>query len=274
MPLLNGASKATDWVEPDNVPRPVVAYGIETQQVGLIELPPHRHRKGQIMFVERGALSCEVEGGLWIVPPKSAIWIPSGALHAIRISGALEGYDAFIDPTHAIRLPPICCAVSVTPLLRELLARVARLPLLYDEAEETDRLIAVMVDELAAAPIEDLHLPMPADPRLRRIADQIMVTPADPGGVDDWARRAGLSERTLGRLIVRETGMTFSRWRRQLSVMLAVKWLAGGASIECVAADLGYESAPSFMAMFRKTLGAPPGRYMSQRHAKRLGKLT
>jgi AraC-like DNA-binding protein len=57
--------------------------------------------------------------------------------------------------------------------------------------------------------------------------------------------------RTLGRLISRETGMSFGRWRQQLSVMLAVKWLADGASIQQVAADLRYESVPSFVTMFR-----------------------
>lgn len=49
--------------------------------------------------------------------------------------------------------------------------------------------------------------------------------------------------------------------------MLAVKWLAGGASIQQVAGDLGYESVPSFVTMFRKALGTSPGRYMAQRHA-------
>jgi AraC-like DNA-binding protein len=74
----------------------------------------------------------------------------------------------------------------------------------------------------------------------------------------------------LARLISRETGISFGRWRQQLGVMLAVKWLAGGASIQQVAADLGYESVPSFVTMFRKVLGTSPGRYMAERHAGRL----
>jgi AraC-like DNA-binding protein len=51
--------------------------------------------------------------------------------------------------------------------------------------------------------------------------------------------------------------------------MLAVQWLAGGASIQQVAADLGYESVPSFVTMFRKTLGTSPGRYMAERYSGR-----
>ena len=110
---------------------------------------------------------------------------------------------------------------------------------------------------------------MPADPRLRGIIGLMMASPADRGTLDAWAVRAGLSARTLGRLFSRETGMSFGRWRQQLSVMLAVKWLADGTSIQQVAADLGCESVPSFVTMFRKALGTSPGRYMAERRSGR-----
>jgi len=57
--------------------------------------------------------------------------------------------------------------------------------------------------------------------------------------------------------------MSFGRWRQQLAIMMALRWMAGGASIQQVAHDLGYESAGSFVTMFRKTVGVPPARYMS-----------
>jgi AraC-like DNA-binding protein len=157
--------------------------------------------------------------------------------------------------------------VSVTPLLREVLARVASLPLFYEEASVNFHLVAVLLDELAAAQIEHLHLPMPADARLRRIAADMLALPADRAVLDVWAKRAGMSERGLARVISRETGMSFGRWRQQICVVLAVKWLAGGASIQQVAADLGYESVPSFVTMFRKALGTSPGRYMAERRS-------
>ncbi|WP_428675455.1 AraC family transcriptional regulator [Reyranella sp.] len=266
MPILSDPS---DWIDPDEVPRPVVTFGAAMAEVGKIELDLHRHMKGQVLFVQRGALSCEVAGGLWIVPPGSAVWIPGGALHAIKATGVLEGFAAFIDSAVSRGLPEVCCAVSVAPLLRELLIRSAHLPALYDEGGANSRLVGVLLDEIAAAQVEDLHLPMPNDPRLRRIVDLMMESPADRGTLDVWAKRAGLSERTLSRMISRETGMSFGRWRQQLGVMLAVKWLAGGASIQQVASDLGYESVPSFVTMFRRALGTSPGRYMAERHSGR-----
>lgn len=265
MPILS-AIQSFEWIDPDDVPRPIVAFAAEMSDADGFEIEPHRHNKGQMLLVQRGALSCEVEGGLWIVPPRSAIWIPGGALHAIRASGSLEGYNAFVDPEWSALLPQTCCAVSVTPLLRELLTRAARLPYFYDQEGANARLVAVLLDELAAAQVEDLHLPMPSDPRLRKIVDQMMAAPADRGSLTIWARRAGMSERTLERLINRQTGMSFGRWRQQLGVVLAVKWLAAGASIQQVAGDLGYESVPSFVTMFRKALGTSPGRYMAERH--------
>lgn len=51
---------------------------------------------------------------------------------------------------------------------------------------------------------------------------------------------------------------------------LAVTWLAGGGSIQKVAADLGYERVPSFVTMYKKALVTSPSRYMAERHSGRL----
>ena len=47
---------------------------------------------------------------------------------------------------------------------------------------------------------------------------------------DGCLGEAGRSERAdLSAIDKPETGMSFGRWRQQLGVVLAVKWLAGGA---------------------------------------------
>jgi AraC-like DNA-binding protein len=47
-------------------------------------------------------------------------------------------------------------------------------------------------------------------------------------------------------------------------VILALRRLTAGESVQAVALDLGYESASSFVTMFRKMVGTPPGRYLSE----------
>ena len=267
MPTLTELN-SDQWIDPDSVDRPVVTYWAQMVEIGAIEREPHTHKKGQIILVQRGALSCEVEGSLWMVPPRSAIWIPGHAVHAIK-GLRIEGYNAFIAADAARDLPSTCCALSVTPLLRELLIRSASLPLLYEEAGASSRMVTVMLDEIAGAQVESLHLPMPIDGRLRDVVEQMMASPSTRGTMEFWADRAGMSGRTFARLIERETGMSFGRWRQQLGIMLAVKWMAEGAAIQQVASDLGYESVPSFITMFRRALGVPPGRYMAERHPDR-----
>jgi AraC-like DNA-binding protein len=242
----------------------VTTVGVNMVTTG-VESGFHHHRKAQLLFTLRGVLTCEAGTGLWIAPPRCAVWIPGGMTHNVKGLGAIEGYMAFIDPAAAARLPAICCTLSVSPLLRELLIRSVALPPLYSEDGAQARLALLLLDEIAAAPIEKLHLPMPADDRLRAIADRMTTNPADRATMAIWARRVGLGERTLARLLVRQTGMSFGRWRQQLQIMLALQWLGDGASIQTVAADLGYESAGSFVTMFRKALGASPGRYMTER---------
>ena len=272
MPILSELSEPTDWVDPDDVPRPVVCYGFLASEFAGMELDFHQHLKGQIILVQRGALSCEVEGGMWIVPPRSAIWIPGGARHALKLAtGALEGYNAFVSPESSNGLPATCCTISVTPLLREVLTRAVKLPLFYEENGPNDRLIGVLLDELAVARIEHLHLPMPKDSRLRRIAKAMIDAPGERGTLAVWASRVGMSERTLERLAQSETSMSFGRWRQQIALVTAVKRMAGGSSIQAVAADLGYASVPSFVTMFKKALGTSPGRYMMERHALTAG---
>ncbi|MGO1296034.1 MAG: helix-turn-helix domain-containing protein, partial [Vibrio sp.] len=161
--------------------------------------------------------------------------------------------------------PKTCCTISVSPLLHELLVKVVGFPKLYELGGREERLIATLMDELAAAPIENLHLPMPSDPRLRQLAEMLLAAPTDKALKKDWAARIGMSERNMSRLLVHEIGINFGRWRRQLHVILALQRLTTGKSVQTVALELGYENASGFITMFRKAVGKPPAKYLWER---------
>jgi AraC-like DNA-binding protein len=65
--------------------------------------------------------------------------------------------------------------------------------------------------------------------------------------------------------MVRETGLTFGRWRQRLHLMVALRELAGGAAVQKVSDDLGYESVTAFITMFKQPLGQMPARYFCSR---------
>ena len=232
MPILKEVPQPdttpSDWVDPDTIPRPVATLGIDMQIAGRLELEPHRHAKAQFILCLRGVLTCEAEGGFWLVPAHSAIWIPAAMLHSIQAEGALEGYAAFIDPAAAAGLPTHCCTFAATPLARELLVRCAGFPVLYPEDGFEGRVVALLLEEIVRTPVAHFHLPVPADPRLRRMIGLMMEDPAERGTIGTWAKRIGVGERTLSRLIVQQAGMSFGRWRQQLGIMVALQKLAKG----------------------------------------------
>lgn len=229
------------------------------------QLGAHCHHEAQLMLVVRGLVTCEVAQGLWMVPPQCALWIPEYLAHSMRGVGDIQLYCVYIDPTLTRFLPRECCVLSVSVLLRELVIEVSHLPKRPDVDGRDERLVGTMLDQLGTSSLERLHLPMPADRRLRRIADRMMAHPSDRPTIPEWARQVGMSERTLCRLLSNETGMSFGRWRQQLQIMLALKRLSEGDSVQAVACALGYESSSAFVTMFRKTLGKPPRKFLAAR---------
>jgi AraC-like DNA-binding protein len=258
LPLLD-ASSAFD---PDQIAAAVVVAGADLTAANWTT-PIHEHDKGQLLYIARGVVTCTTAGDTWMIPGQSAIWIPPGVSHGCGGSGSIESYCVFVEQERAMAMPRVCCLIGVCPLFEELLRRAARQPVATNDTGPESRLANVIIDELTTAPIQNMTLPMPADPRLRRIAEALIAHPSDKATVTQWALRIGLGERTLCRLLYQETGMSFGRWRRQLHVAVGLRRLSAGQTVEAVAIDLGYGSASGFTAMFRRTVGKPPARYLA-----------
>ncbi|MDF3943651.1 AraC family transcriptional regulator [Achromobacter denitrificans] len=250
--------------EPHQVDRPVVAASISLVTEGG-EYPPHRHRKAQLLYTVSGVITCETERGVWMVPPGCAVWIPGGMSHRARPSGKVRGYALFVEPDAVAGLPERCCSVAVSVLLQALIDRACQLPRLYEPQGADGRIMSVLLDELVAAPLEQLHLPRPSDPRLLKLTDAMLADPADSASLPQWAARIGMSERSMSRLFRQQTGMSVARWRRQWHVIAGLQRLTSGLSVQTVAYELGYDSASAFVTMFKKAVGKPPGRFLAER---------
>lgn len=250
-------------IDPDCLDRPVISVCIETQKDDD-DLPMHSHNKGQLVISSRGSVMCRAPDGLWIVPPQGAVWIPGGIPHSNCVSDFGKVYVVFIDQ-ESTKLPPECCTFTVSPLVREIVHKLSMLPPLYPVEGPTSRLVRVLLDELVQMTTEQMYLPISDDKRLQQIAESLLRDPSDRSTIEEWAGRYAMSERTLHRLVVSQTGMTFGRWRQRLHVLLALQRLSAGASVQAVSLDLGYESPSAFITMFKKALGKSPGQYLADR---------
>ena len=93
------------------------------------------------------------------------------------------------------------------------------------------RVEGVVFDLLAPLPVAVLDVPTPTDPRAATIAAALHADPADGRSLAAWGRHVGASSRTLARVISRETGMGFERWRTHLRIAEALGRLADGATV-------------------------------------------
>jgi len=224
----------------------------------------HQHPQGQLIFALHGAVTCKTESMVWVVPPHCGVWIPGSVPHSSEVTPNARITYLFVEPGVAM-LPGQCCTLSVSPMLREMILRVAELSGTDAGGPHVDRLVRVMLDELALMPREGLALPVSDHPKIALIAATLLADPSDRRTVGQWAEHVAVSERSLKRLIVQQTGLSFGRWRRQLHLVIAVRELAGGATVQQVAGDLGYESPTAFIIMFKKALGTTPSRYFADR---------
>ncbi len=224
----------------------------------------HDHAVHQLIHPSEGVLRVSTTMGTWAVPPHRAVWIPAGVPHAHEAHGVTRMrtlvFDRSVNPLRVDR-PTV---LAVPPLLREVIVSLTD-----DESEpgRTERqrrnLEAVALDRLHRVDALPVHLPAPADDRLRALAALLHADPADPRGLARLGAAVGASERTLSRLFRRETGMSFPQWRTQLRLQHSLTLLAGGSLVTSVATACGFGSTSAFIEAFGRAFGTTPGRYRS-----------
>ncbi|CAH3577740.1 MULTISPECIES: AraC family transcriptional regulator [Enterobacter] len=254
---------ANTLYDPDSTASPAVARHLDFVDYAA-EVPVHTHRKGQLIIARYGAVSCYAENDIWIVPPDCAVWIPGGIPHSAKATWNAHLNYLFIEPG-AAALPERCCTLAISPLITELVDRLTREGVDYPPDSHAARLTRVTLDELDSMPQQKLSLPVSTDPKIRAMADALVIRPEDRSTLKDWAKRLALSERSFARLMQRETGLSFGRWRQQLHLIIALRELASGVPVQNVAATLGYESVNAFITMFRKAMGSTPAHYFAER---------
>jgi AraC-like DNA-binding protein/mannose-6-phosphate isomerase-like protein (cupin superfamily) len=259
---LLSAKKIQD-LEDTMARRSIVGVGMEVPVGAVVE--PHSHRRNQLMFAHSGVMLIESGGDSWVVPPQRALWIPHDVEHSFTPMTSVSLRNVLIQPEVGPAMPDHCCLVGVTPLLRELILRVIEAPTLYKSEAHRKRVAALIFDEIEICPAAPVTLPMPADIRLRRICVALKENPADSRTLDDWADTACASSRTLTRLFIRETGLSFAHWRRQLRLRSAMILLGSNRSVTEAAFEVGYDSPSAFIEAFRRTLGQTPGQYFADR---------
>jgi AraC-like DNA-binding protein len=228
----------------------------------------HSHGNHQLAWSPEGVLVVLTEdGGSYVLPPSRALWIPAGALHETRASGAAILRSVYLEPRRCPIEWNAPTPVAVSPLLGELIHHLDDRSL---EDDERSRAEAVLFDLLLPLRIATIDLRQPEDPRARDVADGLLADPADPRTLHEWGRAVGASSRTLARAFLADTGLSFGRWRTLVRLQASLPHLAEGLAVSAVAPLVGYRTTSSYVAAFRAHTGVTPGRYFQLPAAARL----
>ncbi|MCC7045208.1 MAG: helix-turn-helix transcriptional regulator [Alphaproteobacteria bacterium] len=260
--MTRSTDRSTDPKDYQHVPRPVAAMPKPFKDGAII--PPHRHRRAQLIYAATGVMRVTTAAGAFVVPPQRALWVPPGEEHSLAMRGEVAMRTLYVEPKAARAMPRSCVVIEVSALLRALVDAAMAEPVLYDPRGRGGMIMRLLLRELKAAPRLKLSIPMPEDRRLQRLCGSLLRHPQSDATLEHWAEHVGASARNLERLFRRETGMSFGAWRQQARLVEALAQLAGGQPVGQVARRLGYRSASAFTQMFRRALGRTPRDYVAR----------
>jgi len=187
-------------------------------------------------------MTIELDDQVCLLPPTRAAWLPAGLPHRVLMRGVVAYRSLYFQPEHG--LPTEMAVLAVNPLLREIIERMAIWP--WDKpAAEQHCTLALLQEELAQAPRESWQLPLPSDSRLAGWLQEVKRGDTLPDRLNRLAERVGASDKTIGRIFMRETGMSYQAWRQQWRLLRALELLAEAEPISRVAATLEFAQGGS-----------------------------
>ncbi|GAB4584919.1 helix-turn-helix transcriptional regulator [Nocardia sp. IFM 10818] len=221
----------------------------------------HEHPQHQIAWAAQGVITVEVGDGRWVLPPTRALWIPGEIRHR---TGTYEGAimrGIYLDPARTPLTFEQPTMLRVSRLLHDLFDHLTADTTTPAQRERAE---AVVFDLITPVEVVPLGARLPEDPRARRVARILLAGPADPRTLTELAAAVATSPRTLARVFLTETGITFGHWRTQIRLAASLPLLAAGLPLARIAERVGYATPSAYVAAFHREVGISPGRYFTR----------
>lgn len=260
-PPQAAAPPSSDFVpEPRMVPESfLLTTGVFEQDLEVRWLP-HSNEEHVLIWSERGAVSVVVDDRMHVVLPGCGLWIPRGVVHAGWAAGGAAFRETLFAPESWTPTWDGTTAVDLNAALRHLLIHLAVTGMPEDERLRAQQ---VCIDLLEPLRFRGIAVPIPQDPRIRKIVDGILRSPADGRSLEQWAHCLNVSPRTISRAFSADVAMSFAQWRRLARMASACTLLAEGATVSVTGRRVGYGTTSAFVAAFHKVVGCTPGELLA-----------
>ncbi|AOA59966.1 hypothetical protein BFG52_10385 [Acinetobacter larvae] len=227
-------------------------------------VPWHQHQRCHLLYATRGVMLVEAQTGKWMVPPTTAVWLRPEVPHRLIMQSAVQVHGILVAPAEARALSLSDSVIGVSNLLKALIARLVAIAADAPVSRHRQLLADLFLAELSEQQALPYHLPWPNDSKFVQLCEQLSRDPSLDLRIEQWAEQLAMSSKTFQRHFLKNTGLSFSRWRQQLRLMSALNQLIQGKSITEVALSSGYESHSAFTVAFHKHFGHSPSSFMQK----------
>lgn len=241
----------------------IIDEGVSGSDVG--PKPLHKHPTGQLLVATEGIVGIELEDGYWSIPARCGVWVPPNVAHQGVLGLGGKSVSLHVGPVWVDQLPEQSTLMMVKPLTIEMIMASATPEWAKRSPEYRNHFSRVMIDDVVnAKQLPRNFAPLPKSPYLLKILRELHDPDKAGWTMAEWAEHVHMSERTLGRNALRETGMTFYNWRLQHLFLRSIEHLAEKLSVDEVAALAGYRNTSAYIKVFKEVFGMTPGTYARQ----------
>lgn len=142
---------------PDRLPRiegdPPNPVSFRTENYGAGTVFPRKSQPwGEFNYALAGVCEFDIQGVPYLSPPHYAIWLPPDTMHGARNQHDLRYVTVYVERALCADLPDKPTTLSISPLLKAILADFAARDITVPDTAEDLRLAQVLVDQIRLAP--------------------------------------------------------------------------------------------------------------------------
>lgn len=230
--------------------------------VPAVSIEERVHRGEHLLLWQaRGRSRFSLAGKELPLLTEQGLWIPAGARHAFTVqpNSVLLALSFSTRRTATTLHEPTIVTFDADLRTLFLAAMQSQYSIVKPTADIGRQILAL----LEGAPSPHAALPLPVTETARSVAEMLRCNPGDSRGVSELAAGVHVSERTLERVFLAETGVTLRQWRILNRMETAALLLRDAASVEAVAHRVGYTDSSAFRRMFRRRFGVSPSEYVA-----------
>ena len=220
-----------------------------------------------LLYSLEGLFLLETEHASWRLAPSRAAWIPAGTLLKATTIKQVRCTSLFFKRDFAEPLATGLSVFDVPPILREMVRYSRRWAEDALASEEERKRFFLTLLDLCRRQLEEgaqPALPKARSPELVQVLRYTQNNLAEPIRLEDAAREAAMSPRTLMRRLNSEIHMTWGQYLHVARMLHAMDLLARGTQVTETAFEVGYTSMAAFSTAFRRFTDATPTHYRAQ----------